>query len=190
MLFETFCQLGFQHIADLNAMDHILFLVALCAIYELRDWKKILVLVTAFTIGHSLTLALAVMNIFVPNAAFIEFLIPLTIFFTSIYNIFDKKIEKNTYIRINYAFALLFGLIHGLGFSNYLRSLLSGDGNLWQPLLSFNIGLELGQLLIVSTIMLLCFLALKIIPQRAWALSLSAIAAVASLTMLFERWPF
>jgi uncharacterized membrane protein len=131
-----------------------------------------------------------VLNIIVPNVAIIEFLIPLTIFFTSIYNIFEKNIEKNTYVRINYVFALLFGLIHGLGFSNYLRALLSGDGNLWQPLLSFNIGLELGQLLIVSTIVLLGFLVLKIIPQRVWALSLSSIAAVASLTMLFERWPF
>ncbi len=190
MLFETFCELGFQHIVDLDAIDHILFLITICAIYQLRDWRKILILVTAFTIGHSLTLALAVLSIIVPNTELVEFLIPVTIFLTSIYNFFEEKIVKNSYISIKYIFTLLFGLIHGLGFSNYLRSLLSGDENLWQPLLSFNIGLEIGQLLVVSVIMLVCFFVLKIIQQWVWVLTLSSVAALMSLMMLWERWPF
>ena len=189
-LFQIFIKLGFLHIADIKSNDHILFIIALCVIYRLSEWRNVLVLVTAFTIGHSITLALAAMHYIVPNVAWIEFLIPCTIFFTSIYNVLNKE-KNNAYIRLNYVFALVFGLIHGLGFSNYLNSLLGQEENLMQALLSFNIGLEFGQLLIVSVVMMASYLALNIckFSQRDWTLFVSGGTAALALTLALERWP-
>ena len=134
--FSLYFGLGRDHILDyINGYDHILFVLALCAIYLVRDWKKILILVTAFTIGHSITLALATLNIISVNSDFIEFLIPLTIFITSFSNLFRKEGSiDNSKVQINYVFALFFGLIHGLGFSNLLRSLLGKESNIVSPL--------------------------------------------------------
>lgn len=190
MLFDLYCKLGFLHIADPKAYDHILFLVALCAIYTIKDWRKILILVSAFTLGHSLTLGLAALNIILPNTAIVEFLIPATIFFTSIFNIYQQNESTKAYIRINYIFAGLFGLVHGLGFSTYLRSLLSKTETIWQPLLAFNIGIELGQLLIVASILLISVILLRFISQRTWLVLLSVSTGIVSFTMLLERWPF
>jgi hypothetical protein len=190
MLFNLYCKLGFQHIADLQAYDHILFLVALCAIYTIKDWRRILILVSAFTVGHSLTLALAALNVILPNTALVEFLIPVTIFFTSIFNIFQQNENTKLYIRINYVFALLFGLVHGLGFSTYLRSLLSQEEAIWPPLLAFNVGIELGQLLIVASILLVSIILFRFITQRTWLVLASVSTAIISFGMLLERWPF
>ena len=128
-MFSTYLEMGFEHISDINAYDHILFLVALCAIYRLAEWKKILILVTAFTIGHSITLALAAFEIISFPSNIIEFLIPVTIVITSLYNVFSRPPTKkgttfNRSISISYFFALFFGLIHGMGFSNFLRAML------------------------------------------------------------------
>ena len=146
-MFSTYFQLGFEHITDINGYDHMLFLLALCAAYIYTDWKKILVLVTAFTLGHSITLSLAVLNIIPVNSAWIEFLIPVTIVLTAGKNVVLKQ-EKSSVAT--YLMALAFGLIHGMGFSNYLRSLLGDE--LLLPLFSFNIGIEVGQLLVVLAI--------------------------------------
>src|SRR5882672_3935873 len=121
--FPLYFGLGREHILDdVNVYDHILFVLALCAVYLVRDWKKILILVTAFTIGHSITLALATLNVITVKTAVIEFLIPLTIFITAVSNLFRQEttIDKKN-IQVNYFLALFFGLIHGMGFSNYLR---------------------------------------------------------------------
>jgi len=150
--FSLYFGLGKEHILDyLNGYDHILFVLALCAVYSVHDWKKILVLITAFTIGHSITLALATLEIISVKGELIEFFIPLTIFITSFSNLFreEKSIEKSR-VQINYVFALFFGLIHGLGFSNFLRSLLGKDQNIISQLLAFNLGLELGQIIVVA----------------------------------------
>lgn len=195
--FQTFLQLGFQHITDLNGYDHILFVVALCAIYHPRDWRKLLILVTAFTIGHSITLALATLRLFsyrTEFTEFIEFLIPVTILTTAIANFFVKepqgsvRMRKSTASsasgRLRYGMALSFGLIHGLGFSNYLRSLLGREASIVQPLLAFNVGLELGQLVIVALVLTLTFLVVDVgkAKKRNWTLVLSgAVAGVALL---------
>lgn len=123
--FRLYYGLGFDHILDINGYDHILFVVVLCALYQSTDWKKVLILVTAFTMGHSITLALATMRIIKINADLIEFLIPVTILITAISNLFTKedRIAEGKIWR-NYGYAGFFGLIHGLGFSNYLRALL------------------------------------------------------------------
>jgi hypothetical protein len=191
--FQTYLQLGFQHITDLNGYDHILFVVALCAIYRLRDWRRVLVLVTAFTVGHSITLALATLRLFSYRTDFVEFLIPVTILATAVANFFHKEPSERrqrpdgaTSPRLRYAMALLFGLIHGLGFSNYLRSLLGREASIVQPLLAFNVGLELGQLLIVAVVLLLTFLVVDVGKARKhdWKLILSGAVAGIALVLI------
>ncbi|MGY6742809.1 MAG: HupE/UreJ family protein [Cecembia sp.] len=186
--FQLYFQLGIQHILDLDGFDHILFVVALCAIYVLRDWKKIIILVTAFTVGHSLTLALATLNLVRVNTDLVEFLIPVTIAITALSNIFKPKPSTSRGIHINYLFALFFGLIHGLGFSNYLRSLLGKEASIFEPLLAFNIGLEVGQLVIVAIFMVAGGILNGIlgVNRRDWALIISAIVLGMSLMMMLE----
>lgn len=185
--FQTYLTLGFQHIIDLNGYDHILFIIALCAAYRLKYWRNITVLVTAFTIGHSMTLLLSTTGmIFIPSPI-IEFLIPVTIFLTCVLNIVDRgEIKSARHFRLNYGVALFFGLIHGMGFSNYLRMLLGREESIMQPLFAFNAGLELGQLLIVSSIMAVLFLVQRVfkIRHRAWTLTISGIAAGISLILM------
>ncbi len=191
--FATYLQLGFQHITDLNGYDHILFVVALCAIYRLRDWRRVLLLVTAFTVGHSITLALATLKLFSYRTDFVEFLIPVTILATAVANFFYKepvgRLQKpapSTTPRLRYAMALLFGLIHGLGFSNYLRSLLGREASIVQPLLAFNVGLEVGQLLIVAVLLGLTFLVVDLGKAKPhdWKLILSGAVAGIAITLI------
>jgi hypothetical protein len=152
--FYIWFKLGLEHIADWNGYDHMLFLLALCGIYSVNNWKKLLFLITAFTIGHSLTLALSVLNIIVIPSKWIEFLIPLTILITCIFNLFYlNEPIKNYYIK--YSLTLFFGLIHGLGFSYLLKSLLGKEENITLPLFAFNIGLEAGQIIIVGVIIII-----------------------------------
>lgn len=146
---------GLEHIADWKGYDHILFLLALCGVYEWRQWKNLLWLVTAFTVGHSLTLALSVLDLIAPDTAWIEFLIPLTILFTCVYNLRNLDNTRTPKFGANYFLALFFGLIHGMGFSFLLKSLLGAEENILVPLLAFNLGLEAGQILIVAGVLLI-----------------------------------
>jgi len=186
--FQLYFQLGIQHILDLKGFDHILFVVALCAIYVTRDWKKILILVTAFTIGHSITLALATLKLVKVNSDWIEFLIPVTIAVTAVSNIFSPKPSSGRGIPINYLFALFFGLIHGLGFSNYLRSLLGKEASIFQPLLAFNLGLEAGQLVIVTITVVVAGLLVGIVGvnRKDWALVISSIVLGMAVMMMID----
>ena len=195
-VFQTYLQLGFSHISDLEGYDHILFIVALCAIYQLREGKSVALLATAFTIGHAITLALAVLGVIPVNAAWIEFLIPVTIALTAIYNVVaHRKAGSNRVwdrtMKVNYGFAALFGLIHGMGFSNFLRSsLMPGqEDQLVTQLLAFNIGVELGQLAIVAVVLMLSAVALQLmrVRQREWNLFISGGAFGLALVMALER---
>ncbi|MBY0427342.1 MAG: HupE/UreJ family protein [Cytophagales bacterium] len=147
--FYVYLQLGFEHISDVKGYDHILFIISLCAIYMLTDWKKVAWMVTAFTLGHSVTLALAALKIVLFNPLWIEFLIPLTIFLTCLGNVNRERNSENKIELFRYVLVLFFGFIHGMGFSNFFNALM-GDGQsiLW-PLFAFNLGLEFGQLMIV-----------------------------------------
>jgi len=192
--FQAYIQVGFEHITDPKGYDHVLFIVALCAIYTLRDWKKVLILVTAFTVGHSITLALATFEIITFRQDVIELLIPITILITAIVNMF-YKIPKTTLVRqekgspLRYALALGFGLIHGMGFSGYLRDLLGGESSIWQPLLAFNLGLEAGQVLIVLVLLVLTFLIVDLarVPKRTWNYIISGVVAGMALSLIINN---
>ena len=187
--FSLYFKLGLTHILDIQGYDHIMFVVALCAIYLMRDWRKILILVTAFTIGHSITLALATLRLVQIDANLIEFLIPVTIFITAVSNIIRKSGAYLPRVApLNYAFALFFGLIHGLGFSNYLRSLLGRNESLVTPLLSFNLGLEVGQIVIVAIFLISSSLAVGLlgVSRRDWKLVISSAVAGIALMLMVE----
>lgn len=184
-------RLGWEHIISMDALDHQLFIAALVAIYLLKDWKQVLILVTAFTIGHSLTLALSVLDVIRFSNKWVEFLIPLTIVITAITNLFQKKFTPKS-IRINYFLALFFGLIHGMGFANSIRFMLASDQSIGWSLLGFNIGLEVGQIAVVTVLLLLGHLLISLfrVNRREWVIFLSAAAFGLSLKMVLERFPF
>lgn len=188
--FALYFGLGKDHILDTNGYDHILFVIALCAVYLLHDWKKVLILVTAFTIGHSITLALATLRIVAFPGEVIEFLIPLTIFITAVANLVKRdEASSKAAIQINYVFALFFGLIHGLGFSNFLRELLGQSQNIVTPLFAFNIGLELGQLIIVAIFLFAGFVLVQIVgvARRDWRMVISSAIAGIALILMKDR---
>jgi len=187
--FKLFLGLGLEHILDINGSDHILFVIALTALFTISDWKKVLILVTAFTIGHSITLALATLRVIKFNPDLIEFLIPATIFLTAFFNLFRHKgAGRPMKAQINYYFAMFFGLIHGLGFSIYLRSLLGSDETIITQLLAFNLGLEVGQIMIVGLFLLASILIVDIggVSKRDWRMVISAGVAAVALTMMYE----
>lgn len=190
--FRLYFEIGYRHIADLRGIDHILFVMALCLRYQFADWRKILVLVTAFTIGHSITLALSVFNILQYSVKWIEFLIPVTIVITAVSNVFVKKFAFKSRFPLIYFFALFFGLVHGLGFSSYLKSLLGKGENVVWPLFSFNVGLEAGQLLIVTAVLLISFIFVSILKtnRREYLLYISGGIFALALQMALERIPF
>lgn len=186
--FELYFSLGITHILDFEGYDHILFVIALCSIYRMLDWRKILILVTAFTIGHSLTLALATLKFISVNAELIEFLIPVTIAITSGSNLMYTQAKEGRWIHLNYLFALFFGLIHGLGFSNFLKSLLGRESSIIEPLLAFNLGLELGQIVIVVAFLSFTFIILNVlkIKQKLWIQIISSMVFILSIFMIYE----
>jgi hypothetical protein len=182
---------GIYHITDWKGYDHILFVMALCLPYLLKDWKQILILVTAFTIGHSITLALSVFNKIIISSTWIEFLIPITILITALENLSQKNTDQQ-HTRRRYISALIFGLIHGMGFSNYLKSILGKDESIITQLLAFNVGLEVGQLLIVAVVVILSFIAIQIFnaKRKEWNLFVSGGIFGLSFVMALERLPF
>ncbi|MEM9545354.1 MAG: HupE/UreJ family protein [Bacteroidota bacterium] len=161
-MFDVYTRLGFEHILDPKGYDHILFVIALCAIYTVKEWKKVLILVTAFTIGHSLTLALSALKILTISASLVETLIPITIILTCIHNILLGRMN-NEKPGTNYLLALGFGFIHGLGFSNFFKAMLGQEESIVGPLFYFNVGVELGQIIIVMLTLALSFIIVDLI---------------------------
>lgn len=189
--FTFYFGLGWQHIISWDAADHLLFIAALSAIYLVKDWKKVLILVTAFTVGHSVTLALSVYDVIRINSKLVEFLIPVTILVTALINIFLKKNAASPG-NYNYFLALFFGLIHGLGFANTIRFMLAKSQGIAIPLAGFNIGLEAGQMLVVSIILLCSYLVVNKagLQQKWWIFTLSGIAGCTALYLSIDRLPF
>jgi hypothetical protein len=191
--FQLYLKLGIKHIADFQSYDHILFIISLCVVYPINQWAKILILITAFTIGHSLSLALATFKLIHVDTKLIEFLIPATILLTACINLFQKSDKFNSKIHIiKYLAAFFFGLIHGMGFSNYLSSLLGTVGNIIMPLFAFNIGIEAGQLAVVLIITTLSLLIVDLIKvkRRDWVLVWSGAAIGVSIVLMIQRFPW
>lgn len=188
--FAFYFQTGWHHIISWNALDHILFIIALAAIYLAANWKQVLVLVTAFTIGHSLTLALSVYDVIRFDEKWVEFLIPCTIIATAVFNFLVKDFKPKS-LRINYFLALFFGLIHGMGFANTIRFMLAKDQDIAVPLISFNIGLEAGQILVVVFILFISYILVNKVRlnRKWWVWALSAFAILIALNMAADRWP-
>ncbi|MDT4830994.1 HupE / UreJ protein [compost metagenome] len=189
--FFFYFKLGWSHIVSLDALDHQLFILALVAIYTSKNIKQVLILVTAFTIGHSLTLLLSVLDVIRFSTKWVEFLIPCTIFITALSNIFSTGFSFKK-ISTNYYLALLFGLIHGMGFANSVRIMLAKDQQIGWGLFGFNLGLEVGQIFFVLIILCVTWLSLSVfkVKRREWVLFLSAAVFSLALQMALERLPF
>jgi hypothetical protein len=188
--FGFYFQIGWEHIITVEALDHIFFIAALAAIYMLKDWRQVLVLVTAFTVGHTITLALSSLEIISVPSSLIEFLIPCTIVVTAVANFFQKSFTPRA-VRINYFLALFFGLIHGLAFANTLRMIMASDQSFAFSMFSFTVGLELGQILIVLLILLLAAFTINVLKvnRRDWVIFLSSAVMALALEMAIQRFP-
>ncbi len=188
--FLFYFKLGWSHIVSLDALDHQLFILALVAVYTAKNMKQVLILVTAFTIGHSLTLLLSVLDVVRFSSKWVEFLIPCTIFITAFSNLFKKDFSAKA-VNTNYYLALFFGLIHGMGFANSVRMMLAKDQNIGWGLFGFNLGLEVGQVFFVVIILAFTWFALSFlkVKRREWIIFLSAAVFSLALQMALERIP-
>lgn len=189
--FIFYFKLGWAHIISADALDHQLFILALVAIYSYVNLKQVLILVTAFTVGHSFTLLLSVLDVIRFDSKWVEFLIPCTIVITAISNLFRKNFSLKS-IKINYFLALGFGLSHGMGFANSIRIMLAKDQQIGWGLFGFNLGLEAGQVFMVIIILLITFLIFNYtrIKRMSWVLFISAAVFSLALKMALERIPF
>jgi hypothetical protein len=188
--FSNYLRLGYEHIVSFDALDHIIFLIALMAVYQPKNWLSIIGAVSFFTLGHSLTLSLGALNLVQIDKSLIEFLIPATIVATALFNL--TKAGQNPKSKGKYWIAGIFGLIHGLGFSNYYDMLVMGEGNYWEALLPFNLGVELGQLAVVAVLLISAIIYSFVLnkKQRDWNIFISGAAFGLSFIMCIETWPF
>lgn len=187
--FLLYFKMGLNHVLDFNAYDHILFLIVLAVVFSFNQWKKVLWLVTLFTIGHSLTLALSAFGILKVSMDLIEFLIPLTIFITGVVNVFTSKKSSSGKENVNLIFAVFFGLIHGLGFSNYFRMMVGKEDDKVFPLLEFALGIEAAQIIIVLGILIIGTLLQNFfrVTRRDWILVTSSIVIGFAIQMMLDR---
>ena len=187
--FLLYFKMGLNHVLDFSAYDHILFLIVLAVVFSFNQWKKVFWLVTLFTIGHSLTLALSAFGILKVSMDLIEFLIPLTIFITGIVNVFTAKKSSSGKENVNLIFAVFFGLIHGLGFSNYFRMMVGKEDDKVFPLLEFALGIEAAQIIIVLGILIIGTLLQNFfrVTRRDWILVTSSIVIGFAIQMMLDR---
>lgn len=182
-------QYGINHVLDFNGYDHVLFLMALTVPYTFRDWKRILILVSTFTLGHTLSLVLAAYNIVSINGNLVEFLIPITILIVALYNIFTAgKKSKEQKIGVLFLTTLFFGLIHGLGFAREFKMFIGKAESKVMPLIEFALGIEIAQVIIVFVVLFLGFFTQTIFrfSRRDWIMVLSAIVVGLVIPMLIE----
>lgn len=188
--FWLYFNLGLHHVLDWRAYDHILFLTVLMAAYSFNEWVKIVWLVTLFTLGHTISLALSTYNVIIVKSSLVEFLIPVTILLTAIFNLFTAGKKSNSYkIQIFYFATLFFGIIHGLGFSSYFKMVTTSISSKALPLLEFALGIEAAQLIVVVVILLLSFLFQTVFrfSKRDWVMVISSIVIGVTIPMLIEN---
>lgn len=189
--FWLYFRLGLEHVLDWNAYDHILFLIVLVVAYSFHSWKRVLWLVSIFTLGHTLSLFLSVYEIVLVDSTWIEFLIPVTILVTAIFNMINaKKKESKNNISVLYLTTAFFGIIHGLGFSTYFKMIASGTESVFLPLLEFALGIETAQVIVVLCVMILGFILQNMlqVKRRDWILVVSAIVIGIILPILKENY--
>lgn len=187
--FSSLFELGFNHILDPRGIDHIVFLTVLVAVYRWSDWKTLLWAITAFTLGHSITLGISTTGWGSDYSGWIEFGIPLTIFLTGLYNLLPFASKRKGGVRI--FMAGVFGLIHGLGFGGFFRMLSAGSESVWKDLIPFTIGIETGQITAVVGLLILSglFHVAFRMKDRDWLLFVSGLGVGMSLLMMIERFP-
>ncbi|SEP16970.1 HupE / UreJ protein [Flavobacterium sp. CF108] len=188
--FWIYFQIGLKHVLDINAYDHVLFLIALTVPYSFKDWKRILLLVSVFTIGHTLALILSVFGIIAIKVNIVEFLIPITILITALYHLFTAgKATKNDGVNVIFFVTLFFGIIHGLGFSNYFKTILGGSpSSKLLPLGEFALGIEAAQLVVVFVVLVISYIVQTVFrfSKRDWALVMSAFIIGVVIPMIIE----
>jgi hypothetical protein len=189
--FQAYLTFGFEHILNFRAYDHILFIATLVAAYPAHYWKRMLVLITAFTLGHCTTLALSALDIFSLNRALVEVLIAATILITAGYNLLQKGflVTGKPRILLHYIIALSFGLIHGLGFAGQFRALIGSGAELITTLLAFNIGVELGQIIVIALLLSMMWILVRVLHFRheCICLAISVFAAGVALILIIQR---
>ena len=190
-MFADYLKLGMDHILDPTGYDHILFVTVLCSLYIPEEWKKLVILVTAFTLGHILTLGFAAFEVVSFSSDVVEILIPVTIILTGLYNIIMTLTPKYVIgnFHINYLLAAGFGLIHGLGFSTFFKAIMGRTEEIIRPLFAFNIGIEVGQLIIVALILMIGYILLNIIKLKKpyWTLSISLLSIIVASHLLLQK---
>ena len=189
--FWLYFRLGLEHVLDWNAYDHILFLIVLVASYTFLGWKRVLWLVTIFTLGHTLSLFLSVYQIVIVNGKYVEFLIPVTILITAIFNIVNaKKKENKNNVVVLYFTTAFFGIVHGLGFSTYFKMIATGTESKFLPLLEFALGIEAAQIIVVLTMLIFAFLFQNVlrVTRRDWILVISSIVIGVILPILRDNY--
>lgn len=191
--FLFYLKLGFNHVMDIKAYDHVLFFLVLVVPYTFNSWKRVIWLVTVFTVAHTLTLMLSVYGVVSVKASLVEFLIPITILVTALFNVFTaSKSPKKERFGLVLIASLFFGLIHGLGFSNYFKQIIASEENKLVPMLEFALGIELAQILVVFLVLILAFVGQTLFRfnRRDWVMVMSAIVIGVVLPMVIEGWPF
>ena len=182
-------QYGINHVLDINGYDHVLFLMVLAVAYLFKDWKRVLFLVSAFTVGHTVSLILAAYGVIKVNAAFVEFLIPVTILVVAIYNVFTagKKMKHNSIVIVGIT-TLFFGLIHGLGFAREFKLFVGKTENKLMPLLEFALGIEIAQVIIVFVVLFIGFLGQTVFrfSKKDWIMVVSSIVIGLVIPMLIN----
>ena len=188
--FWIYFNIGLKHVLDVFAYDHILFLLALTVPYDFKDWKRILLLVSLFTLGHSLALLLSVFNIIILKVNVVELLIPITILITSVYNLINSgKSSKKDSITFIAIITVFFGIIHGLGFANYFNGILDGKPtDKFIPLTEFALGIECSQIIVVIIALLLSFMVQTLFKfsKRDWTLTMSAFIVGVVIPMIIQ----
>jgi hypothetical protein len=189
--FWLYLKLGLTHVLDWQAYDHIVFLIVLVAAYNFSNWKRIFILVSLFTIGHTASLLLANYSVVTVSSKWIEFLIPVTILVAAVYNLFTSgKINRSGKVGLFYVITVFFGLIHGFGFATYYKMITGGNEIL--PLFEFALGIEFAQLIIVAIVLISSFIFQSIFRfnKRDWVLVVSSIVIGVVIPMLQNNWPF
>lgn len=191
--FWFYTQLGLNHVLDISAYDHILFLAALTVPFDLKQWRSILLLATFFTIAHCTSLALSVFDILVMDIALIEFLIPVTICLTAIFNLFYASAnEFNKNIILHVLAVNFFGLIHGFGFSNYFRMLVAEEEEKMTSLFAFATGIELSQLIVILVVLFFAYLIESVlkVQKSFFVIAASILILLITIPMLIETFPW